>query len=135
VGKLAAVLFPGAHVHHRQIHITGRRLALADETRLNAVVSDPALISVGHDAGKLLALLSAPGYGIHLAPGVVVLSPEPGVHVIAARARVGNDDALVFMAPDEFFDARPPSGPAEVAVSLAREDRAPIAVGWQPSDA
>ena len=114
-----------------EIRISGRQLALSDDTRLNAVVSERLLALVQHDAGKLLALVSEPGAALeHLAAGVVALSCESGQRMIAARARIDEEDALVFMLPEEFYGGDPMPQPIAVVVRLERNEFPPLVVGW-----
>jgi hypothetical protein len=115
-------------VNRHEIRIQGRALALTDGTRLNAAVSDAALAAVEQDAGRLLALLSTPPFGVeHLALGVCVLSSDAGARFIAARAQVAGEDALVFMLPEEFFPARPASE-LQLVVAVESGGRGPAVV-------
>jgi hypothetical protein len=115
-------------VNRHEIRIQGRPLALTDGTRLNAAVSDGALAAVEQDAGRLLALLSAPPFAVeHLARGVCVVSSDAGVRFIAARAQVAGEDALIFMLPEEFYPA-PPAGDLLLVVAVESGGRAPVVV-------
>jgi hypothetical protein len=109
----------------REIRIPGRQLTRSDGARLNAVVSERALAAIP-DAGQLLALLSVPNSTVeHLASGVVAVSSEAGVRVIAARAQVGGKEALVFMLPEEFYAASAVSRPELLTVVLDGVNRVP----------
>ena len=115
-------------MNRHEIRIQGRALALTDGTRLNAAVSDAALAAVEQDAGRLLALLSAPPFAVeHLARGVCVVSSDAGARFIAARAQVAGEDALVFMLPEEFFPARPASE-LQLVVAVESGGRGPAVV-------
>jgi hypothetical protein len=113
----------------REIRIAGRRLTRSDGTRLNAVMSERALVAARQDAGALLALLSVPSSAVeHLACGVVAFSSDAGVRFIAARAQVVGKEALVFMLPEEFYAGRPVSSPEQLTVVLD-DGRLPVVVG------